>query len=295
MARRIPKSRGGPGIREFLRYYVLALLCKRPMSAMNVRRTIRRQSRENRHIRPSGPLLVGMHDLRLVLQQLRSRGLIEQSEGKWRLTAQGRDRLSGYGKQKEAGANGKERAARKLLGLMGGARQGISALDVGTGEGFLAFKLADMGYRALGIDSGRFDYSKDSIQSALKKAESRGREVEFRQTSVTDLAATGKRFNYVVTSQAIHCMKDQSQGLHAIYRLLKPGGAFLCMDFLVGLEGFLHHGWHSFLAISREEWRRILPQCGFEEVRCHKVGDYMVVQALKASSTGELCGAHPIR
>ena len=85
----------------------------------------------------------------------------------------------------------------------------------------------------------------------------------------------------MVTSQAMHCMKDQGRCLEAVHRLLKPGGAFLCMDFLVGLEGFMHHGWHSFLAISRQEWRQVLPQRGFEEVSCHKVFDYLLVRARK--------------
>jgi hypothetical protein len=53
------------------------------------------------------------------------------------------------------------------------------------------------------------------------------------------------------------------------------------MDFLVGLEGFLHHGWHSFLAISREQWHRLLPECGFTDVSCRKALDYLVVAARK--------------
>ncbi|MCK4374958.1 MAG: class I SAM-dependent methyltransferase, partial [Candidatus Brocadiae bacterium] len=186
MGRGTLKPREGPRIREFLRYYVLALLRKRPMSAKNVRRTIKRQSRANRDFRPSGPLLVGTRDLRLVLQQLRRQGLIEQSEDKWRLTARGQDRLSGYEKQRETGPNGKEKAARKVLKLMGGPGPAETVLDVGTGEGFLAFKLAERGYRVLGIDSGSFDYSKDSIRSAVEKAQSYAGEVEFRQASVAD-------------------------------------------------------------------------------------------------------------
>jgi len=295
MGRSTLKRWQGPCIREFLRYYVLVLLRKRQMSPKNVRRAIKRQSRENRDFRPSGPLLVGTRDLSLVLHQLRRQGLIEQSEDEWCLTARGQDRLSGYERQKEADQNGKERAARKVLKLMGEPGPGESVLDVGTGDGFLAFKLVDKGYRVLGIDSGSFDYSKDSIRSAVEKAASRGGQVEFRETSVADLTGTHERFDYVVTSQAMHCMKDQRQCLDAIYRLLKPAGAFLCMDFLVGLEGFLHHGWHSFLAISREEWRQLLPQCGFEKPGCYKTGDYLVVRAHKPFPAGELSGKRSAR
>ena len=285
MGHSILRPREGPSIREFLRYYVLVLLGERQTSDEDIRRTIKRQSRENRDFRPSGPLLVEKRDLRLVLGQLRTRELIAHSEGNWRLTARGQDGLSGYEKQGKAGPSGKERAARKLLKLMGEPRPGQTVLDVGTGEGFLAFKLADKGYRVLGIDSGGFDYSKNSIQSAVEKAESRGGRVEFRKASVADLAKTSDRFDYVVTSQAMHCMKEQTQCLEAVHLLLKPSGRFLCMDFLVGLEGFLHHGWHSFLAISREEWEELLPQCGFEEPSCYKAGDYLVVRARKRSRT----------
>jgi hypothetical protein len=53
------------------------------------------------------------------------------------------------------------------------------------------------------------------------------------------------------------------------------------MDFLVGLDAFLHHGWHSFLALSRREWRQRLSENGFEEVTFRRAGDYLVVEARK--------------
>jgi ubiquinone/menaquinone biosynthesis C-methylase UbiE len=275
------RPRQGPSIREFLRYYVLVLLKEGVRSGERIRGIIEERSAENRKFRPSGQLVVGERDLRLVLGQLSRRGMIRRFAGGWRLTARGRERLAGQEERKQEQTNGKQRAARKLLKLMGSPGPGATVLDVGTGEGFLAFKVAERGHRVLGIDSGGFDYSKDCIRSALEKARSFGGEVEFRQTSVADLAGTHSRFDYVVTSQAMHCMGDQAECLRAIRRLLKPGGTFLCMDFLVGLQGFLHHGWHSFLAVAREEWEELVPQRGFTELSCHRARDYLVVRARK--------------
>ncbi len=278
------KVREGPSIREFLRYYVLVLLENEALSAREIKAAIKRESEQNREFRPSGQLVVSRRDLRLVLGQLRRRDLIRPTGQGWAITTAGQNRLASYEEQKEKQTNGKERAARKLLRLMEANGRHGTVLDVGTGGGFLALRIADRGYTVLGIDSADFDWSKDSIQSAAEKAQARGGEVEFREASVAELAEQPERFDCVVTSQAIHHMKDQRGCLDAIHRLLKPGGLFLCMDFLVGLEGFLHHGWHGFLALSREEWMELLPEVGFDEPKCHKAGDYLVVLARKRSA-----------
>jgi len=131
----------------------------------------------------------------------------------------------------------------------------------------------------VGIDSGSFDYSKDSIKTARQEAEAKGTPVEFKETSVAGLRRRRARFNYVVASQAVHCMRDQSGCIKAIHDLLKPGGTFLCMDLRVGLRGFLEHSWHAFLALSEEEWAGLLPKCGFEDPAFRRVGGYLVVKA----------------
>lgn len=76
-------------------------------------------------------------------------------------------------------------------------------------------------------------------------------------------------------------MQDLPECLKAIYRLLKPGGRFLCIDFLVGLRGFIAHGWHGFLAISREEWVELLLECGFGNLCMYELDDYLLVEAQK--------------
>jgi len=76
-------------------------------------------------------------------------------------------------------------------------------------------------------------------------------------------------------------MQNQLECLQAIYRLLKPAGRFLCIDFLVGLIGFFAHGWHGFLAISQEEWVELLLEHGFCNVCMYELDDYLLVEAQK--------------
>lgn len=283
------KPRNGSSVREFLRYYVLVLLRSEQLTSRRIIGKIKRESACNRNYRASGQLLVGNEDLSRVLEQLKKNSLISPAGAKWRLTRQGRRKLRIYEKQQGQCPDSKEKAARLLLKWMGHCKPGEQVLDVGTGEGYLAFKVAEKGYRVLGIDSGSFDYSKDSIKTAREKAQSAGGQVEFLQNWVTTLRGKNRGFDYVVSSQAIHCMKDQRRCVKTTYRLLKPGGIFLCMDFAVGLKGFLQHGWHAFLSVSKEEWQALLPQCGFEEPQLRRVYDYLVVMARKPPSGNTGC------
>ena len=76
-------------------------------------------------------------------------------------------------------------------------------------------------------------------------------------------------------------MENQRECLQAIHRLLKPGGRFLCIDVLVGLRGFLAHGFHGFLAISREEWVELLVEVGFGNIRMYEMDDYLLIESEK--------------
>jgi 2-polyprenyl-3-methyl-5-hydroxy-6-metoxy-1,4-benzoquinol methylase len=280
MTRRQATPRTGASIREFLRFYVLVLLRDgAAMSSSQIREAIKDRSCENREFRSSGSVVVAERDLRLVLGQLARRGLIRQTQTGWRLTRAGREKLRAYEQGKGTRSRGKDRAARRLLQLMGPPGREETVLDVGTGEGYLALQVARAGYRVLGIDSGCFDYSSTSLQTARRQAAPMGGRIQFRRASVAGLKGMAGSFDYVVSSQAMHCMADQEAALRAVHELLKPHGRFLCMDFRVGSRRFLREGWHSLLAISREEWPAILRRCGFCEPDCHVASDYLIVQS----------------
>jgi ubiquinone/menaquinone biosynthesis C-methylase UbiE len=290
----MPPTRCGPSIREFLAYYVLVLLAKSRRTTQELVEEIEARSAENQSFRPNGALRVSSREMDGVIDSLADRGCVRLRPpgARWGITNAGRRARREMEQTSASRSDSKQRAASKLIARLKEAPGGSHVLDVGTGEGFLARRLARRGFRVLGIDSGAFDYSKDSIEKAQQSAGSASGRLEFRRADVIALARPRRGFDYVVASQAVHCMKRQRRCLQAIHRLLKPGGRFLSLDFLVGLEGFLAHEFHCFLAISREEWEQILPAIGFDDVHAQKVRDYLIVDARKAR--GHLAPSHAI-
>ena len=279
------KGRTGAGIREFLEYYLLVLFNEGTATKQKMVELILERSSDNNDYRPGGALLVADQEVDSTVSLLLQRSWIKTTEkgDAFEITGEGRKRLEKVDKLKEQTSGSKEEATQKLISLLDPSPPKKYVLDVGTGEGYLAFKLAEAGFKVLGIDSSEFDYSKDSIQEAMGKLRG-GNNIAFRVADVKKLTGFQEPFDYVVSSQALHCMKDQEGCMEAITRLLKKGGTFVCSDFSVGLLGFLHHGFHCFLALSKEEWLEMLPQCGYPNVSIHEVHDFCVVEGQKARS-----------
>jgi len=279
------EARSGPSIREFLEYYLLVLLSRKRRTSRELLDEIKRRSEENRQYRRDGLLRIDSNEMHNVLDRLVDRTFINYSpnDRRWGGTTAAGDRERRRIEQEHEGTpDSKERAAEKLVSLVSSSRSHGYVLDVGTGEGFMAFKIAAKGFGVMGIDSGRFEYSKNSIEKARESTVSAmSKHIEFRRADVTRLRGMDGAFDYVVASQAVHCMNKQTRCLRAIHQLLKPSGRFISADFSVGVSGFLKHGFHCFLAISREEWEKLLPQCGFEQPRMYEMDDFIVVQARK--------------
>lgn len=275
-------ERIGRGIYEFLEYYVLVMLDEPQATAQQMIATIRERSAGNNDYREGGALEISPRQMRRVLSRLRADGTVTTvgEHGVYRITATGKRELERTARLKEQTGFSKDEAAAKLVALLSPPPPSKRVLDVGTGGGYLALMLAALGFQVMAIDSEELDYAKDSINRAIEAARERHCTIEFRRTSVTRLRRRDA-FDHVVASQAVHCMQDPLVCLQAIHRLLKPGGKFVCLDFSVGLVGFLHHGFHSFLALSAEEWRQQLKHCGFDQVRIHDLDDFYVVQASK--------------
>ena len=275
-------ERIGRGIYAFLEDYVLVMLDEAQATPQQMIATIRERSAGNDDYRDGSALEISPRQMNCVLSRLQREGCVRTARelDLYRVTTKGKRQLErAEGLKQQTGVD-KDEAADKLISLLGPPPPPKKVLDVGTGGGYLALKLAEAGFEVMAIDSEEFDYSKDSIKRAMEAARERQCAVEFRRADVRRLRRRNA-FDYVVASQAVHCMQDPAASLKAIHRLLEPAGKFVCLDLAVGLLGFLHHGFHSFLALSTEEWRRQLRQCGFERVRIHDLDDFCIVQASK--------------
>ena len=280
-------GRTGNGIREFLEYYVPVILDEGASTAGKIIEVIQERSSDNTQYRPGSALQVADEEVEGTVAMLLREKCIKRSdcEGTYEITDQGKKALQEANAVKESTSRSKEEAIERLISLLDPGPPEKYVLDVGTGKGYLAFKLAEAGFKVLGIDSSDFGYSKDSIQEAREKINGeKNYDLEFRVADVRELADMENTFDYVVASQAVHCMKDQRGCLEAICHLLKAGGKFISADLLVGLRCFFVHGFHCFLALSKEEWEQTLAGCGYTNAKLHEVNDFCVVEAQKSTA-----------
>jgi ubiquinone/menaquinone biosynthesis C-methylase UbiE len=277
-----PKVKTGAGLREFLEYYLLVILNEGAATTQKMQELILARSSDNNKFRPGSALLVADSDIDAVVKKLRQqeRIITIDNGNTFEITAEGRQALEKSNRLKEQTGSSKEAATQKLISLLDPFPPQKYVLDMGTGEGYLAFQVAEAGFKVLGIDSSDYHYSKDCIRKAVEKLDNQS-DIEFRVADVRNLTQMENTFDYIVSNQAVHCMRDQGGCIEAAYSLLKGGGKLVCSDLAIGLLGFLHHGFHSFLALSKEEWLRILPQCGYINVKVHEVKDFCVAEGQK--------------
>lgn len=120
---------------------------------------------------------------------------------------------------------------------------GAAILDVGCGGGILAESLARKGGQVTGIDIA----SRVLATARLHLHES-GLEVDYRQTTVEDLAAeSAGAFDVVTCMEMLEHVPDPPSIIRSIGALLKPGGqAFFStlnrtpLAFLLGIVGAEH-------------------------------------------------------
>lgn len=99
----------------------------------------------------------------------------------------------------------------------------IRALDLGTGAGFFAFLMQELGCTVTGID-----YSEAMIDNAKKVMGKLGREgIVFRQMDAQKLDFEAESFDFIFSRNVTWTLPDPEQAYREMYRVLAPGGCIL--------------------------------------------------------------------
>jgi ubiquinone/menaquinone biosynthesis C-methylase UbiE len=106
-------------------------------------------------------------------------------------------------------------------------RQGIEVADIGTGSGHA------INVMAKAFPNSRFvgyDFSDEAVKRAQAEATAMGlTNAIFQVQDVAQLEQPGC-FDFMTTFDAIHDQAKPREVVRAIYRALKPGGTWLCVD-----------------------------------------------------------------
>jgi SAM-dependent methyltransferase len=169
---------------------------------------------------------------------------------------------------------------RRLGFLLGEARAGERALDIGCGAGEFTAALADRGVRAVGVDVA---------EAALERARARHPGVDFRLVPFDGpLPFEDNSFELVWASEVIEHVADTGRWLSEIRRVLAPGGKLLITTpshgrlrvAVGGVDRFSEPlGDHLHLYTSRS-LRTLLGEFGFDGVEVRAVEGLPLVRRM---------------
>lgn len=112
----------------------------------------------------------------------------------------------------------------KLIEDLARDNMNFKHLDLCCGDGIHTFTSA-----LLGADVTAIDYAENSIQLAKKRAKLFNVNIDFQVGDVEILPFANETFDLVTCAGSISYL-DHDLFLNEVFRVLKPGGAFICVD-----------------------------------------------------------------
>jgi demethylmenaquinone methyltransferase/2-methoxy-6-polyprenyl-1,4-benzoquinol methylase len=181
---------------------------------------------------------------------------------------------------------------RRRAVALSGIREGQTVLDVCSGTGELAFRLA----RKVGSSGSVVgaDFCENMLALARQKAGDGWKNLSFVFSDAKDLPFPDNSFDAVTVSFGMRNIPDTRLALCELGRVLRPGGAFVCLELTrPRARWFLHlYHWYVFrfmpfigklvlktsapyLYLPRSinafyqpgEFKAVIEQCGYSDVR----------------------------
>jgi demethylmenaquinone methyltransferase/2-methoxy-6-polyprenyl-1,4-benzoquinol methylase len=171
-------------------------------------------------------------------------------------------------------------------------RRGEAILDLCCGTGDLAFEIL---HQQPHCHVTGADFAVPMLEIARRKADGRQQTaVTFVQQDALNLSFDNATFDAVTVGFGVRNFQDTETGLREIYRVLKPGGRVMILEFMRPTSWFLRYGFglffkgilprvgkliskhnsaYSYLPASvgdfytRREFENLLRECGFAGVR----------------------------
>ena len=109
-----------------------------------------------------------------------------------------------------------------ILQKLGIKPEGLQALDVGSGGGYLSEELSRLGMIVSGVDP-----APASIAVAKIHAQQNGLTIDYRVAQAESLPFTNDTFDLVTCCDVLEHVQDLDRTLSEVARVLKPGGMFL--------------------------------------------------------------------
>jgi ubiquinone/menaquinone biosynthesis C-methylase UbiE len=101
----------------------------------------------------------------------------------------------------------------------------LKILDVGTGTGFLALLLAELGHTVKGVD-----ISEGMMSEARRKAETKGLPIQFCYGDAENLDEPENTYDLVINRHILWTMQYPEKAIREWMRVLKPGGKLVIID-----------------------------------------------------------------